>query len=153
MIPLVLLILGFLLIFIEFYVPGGVIGLIGGLMVFGSLILFAMESDSPLAIAGYLIAIVVAMIFLVKLALWRIRTAKPSKSIYSDAHQKGFQASHFDHSAIGKKGVVVTDLKPGGYILLEGKQLQALSQSGYLVKGTEVLVVGGEEESLIVKKV
>lgn len=153
MTPFILLILGFVLIFIEFYLPGAIMGTAGGLMVFASIILFAMQSQSPWEIAVYVIATGIALGFLIKFALWRIRTAKPNSSIYSDDSQDGFQASSFDASAIGKHGVVVTDLKPGGHIVVDGKRVQAISQSGYLVKGSEVLVIGGQEESLIVKPV
>lgn len=66
--------------------------------------------------------------------------------------QTGYQASEYDTSAIGKKGVVLADLKPGGYILVEGKQHPAISISGYIPKGEEVEIVGGQEQSLMVKK-
>ncbi|WP_052236405.1 NfeD family protein [Candidatus Protochlamydia amoebophila] len=72
-------------------------------------------------------------------------------SIYLKKDQKGFQASEYDRNAIGKLGMVLTDLKPGGYILIEGKQHQAISLTGYISKGEEVIVVSGQEESLIVK--
>lgn len=153
MMPFLLLALGFLLIFLEFYVPGAVLGVSGGLLVFASIIVFAMQTQSPIEIAIFVAIAIVGIVFLIKFALWRIRTAKPQYSIYSDDAQNGYQASSFDAAAIGKKGVVVTDLKPGGHILVDGKRLQAISQSGYLTKGSEVLVIGGQEESLIVKKI
>lgn len=153
MTPFILLAIGLVLIFIEFYLPGAIMGVTGGALVFGSLIMFAMQSGSPLAITAYVICVGLVLAGLVKFAMWRIRTAKPDQSIYSDDAQVGYQASSFDASMIGKKGIVVTDLKPGGHILVDGKRLQAISQSGYLVKGAEVLVLGGQEESLIVKHV
>lgn len=150
MMPYVFLMLGLLLVLIEFYLPGAIMGITGGILIVISIILFALEAASPIWIMLYIIAVAVAVIYLIKFALWRIRTAKPSRSIYLNSDQTGYQASSYDASAIGKTGVVVTDLKPGGHILVEGKRLQAISQSGYLVKGTEVLVLGGQEESLIV---
>jgi len=150
-IPWILLAIGFILIFLEFYLPGAIMGITGGILVFASIILFSLQTQSPWAIAAYVVGVGVGLGLLIKFALWRIRTAKPDYSIYSDADQEGFQASQFDLSMVGKKGVVVTDLKPGGHILVEGKRLQAISRSGYLVKGTEVTVIGGQEESLIVK--
>lgn len=153
MTPFIMLLLGLALIFLEFYIPGAVMGIAGGLLVFSSMILFAMHSQSPLAITLYVIGTLVCLGFLIKFAIWRIRTAKPDYSIYSDKDQEGYQASHFDASAIGKKAIVVTDLKPGGHIMVEGKTMQAISQSGYITKGSEVLVVGGQEESLIVKQI
>lgn len=153
MMPFLLLAIGLLLIFIEFYVPGAVMGIVGGIMVFISMILFAMESQSPWEITFYVIMVGIILGVLIKFALWRIRTAKPSRSIYSADNQQGFRADSFDASLIGKRGVVVTDLKPGGHILVEGKRVQAISQNNYLTKGTEVLVIGGQEDSLIVKSI
>lgn len=149
--PFVLLLLGLILIFLEFYVPGAIMGITGGILVLASIVIFAMQSQSPLAIILYIVGSAIAVGLLIKFALWRIRNAKPDYSIYSDAAQNGYQASEFDFSTIGKKGIVVTDLKPGGHILIDGVRHQAISQSGYIVKGSEVIVIGGQEESLIVK--
>jgi membrane-bound serine protease (ClpP class) len=153
MTPYLFLLLGLLLILIEFYLPGAVMGVAGGILVLTSIVLFAMQTSSPWWILLYLTGVVIVLIYLVKFALWRIRTAKPSRSIYLNSDQTGYQASSFDASVIGKTGVVVTDLKPGGHILVDGKRLQAISQSGYLTKGTEVVVLSGQEESLIVKQI
>lgn len=149
--PYVLLILGMLLIFLEFYVPGAVMGICGGAMVFVSIILFAMESQSILLTLLYTTGVVICLVLLFKFALHRIRTAKPGQSIFSDSSQEGYVASHVDKSVIGKNGIVDTDLRPSGHIIVDGKRLQALSQSGYITKGSEITVIGGQESSLIVK--
>lgn len=148
--PYVLWALGLLLIFLEFYLPGAVLGILGGIFILAAIYQFVAEGAGPLATVAFLLGVASSVSILIKFTLWRIRTAKPDYSIYSNADQKGYIASHYDKSAIGKTGHVSSDLKPGGYIMIEGKQHQALSQSGYVVKGTEVLVIGGQEESLIV---
>lgn len=153
MIPFILLAIGLLLILAEFYLPGAIMGISGGVMVIASIVQFAMDSGSPLWISVYVFGVAIAVGLLIKFALWRIPRARPGRSIYLTGDQKGYQASTYDATTIGKTGIVVTDLKPGGHILVEGKRLQAISQSGYLVKGTEVIVLGGQEESLIVKRV
>jgi membrane-bound ClpP family serine protease len=63
----------------------------------------------------------------------------------------GYVASQFDKSAIGKEAIVLSDLKPGGYILIDGQKLQAISNEGYIPQGCHVEVIGGQEESLMVK--
>jgi membrane-bound serine protease (ClpP class) len=148
---LVLLALGLLLIFIEFYLPGAVMGVAGGIFVAASIFLFAAEVNAAWAVILYLAAVIVVLVYLVKFALWKIRTTKPDRSIYLDSSQEGYVASHYDQKAIGKQGTVLADLKPGGYILIDGVQHQALSEGGYLPKGSLVEVIGGQEESLIVK--
>lgn len=149
--PFILWGLGLILIVIECYLPGAIMGILGGILIFTGIILFAMQGHSPWWNALYLLANLISVGYIIKFALWRIRSAKPEHSIYSNKNQEGYIASHYDLSAVGKKGTVLTDLKPGGYILIEGKQHQALSKEGYITKGTEVLVIGGQEQSLIVK--
>lgn len=149
--PFILLAIGFLLVFLEFYLPGAIMGIAGGGFILASLILFAMQTSSPLAITVFVVGICLGLVLLVKFAIWRIRTAKPQRSIYSNASQDGYQAVSYDASAIGKEGIVLTDLKPGGFILVEGKQQPAISKEGYLSKGTKIKVIGGEESNLIVR--
>ena len=95
---------------------------------------------------------IAGVIGVIKFALWRIPRTGPEYSIYSRGDQEGFQASSFDAGAIGKVGVVLTDLKPGGYIIVDHVQHQALSEVGYISAGTSIRVVRGEGESLIVVK-
>lgn len=148
-----LLALGLLLILFEFYLPGAVMGILGGLLVVASIVLFASQSTSIIATTIFVLGAATCIIFLIRFALRRIVKAKPDYSIYLHKDQEGYQASSYDHTAIGKTGIVLSDLKPGGYILIEGKQYQALSVSGYLSKGTEVVVISGQEESLMVKSI
>ncbi len=151
MTPFILLALGLVLVFIEFYLPGIILGTIGAILIFASMFLFVQQSESAVAIILYIIGCLAAVALLIKYALWKIPRTKGMFSIYSDKDQQGYQASSYDVSAIGKEGVVLSDLKPGGYILINGAQHQALSQAGYIEKGTKVAVIGGEGESLIVK--
>lgn len=151
--PYFLAILGFIFIFIEFYIPGAIMGVLGGILTATSIFLFIEQNDSWIAISLYIGAIILCLGLLFKFALWRIKTAKPEFSIYSGGSQDGYKASRYDHDAIGKTATVLSDLKPGGYIILDGKQLQAISESGYIVKGSKVLVISGQEESLIVKQI
>jgi membrane-bound ClpP family serine protease len=151
MLPFVMTAIGFFLIFIEFFLPGGIFGILGGLMLVWSVYIFSTLYTSPIWIIIYGLVIILLLPILFKFTLWRIRTAKPGYSIYSNADQAGYVATKFDKSAIGKVGTVLTDLKPGGQILVDGKRNEAISLSGYLPKGTEIIVVNGDGDSLNVK--
>jgi len=147
----VLLIMGLLLILVEFYLPGAVMGIIGAILIFSSTVVVYLEYSSLLGLFVYFLICCIAIALTVKFAVWIIPKSKSKESIYLSSDQAGFKASHYDKSVIGKTAVVVTDLKPGGHILVDGKRLQAISQNGYIVKGSLVLILGGEEESLKVK--
>lgn len=151
MLPFIILAAGLLLIYCEFYLPGGILGTLGVMVVIGSIVIFALQYPSPLLIFLYTIGTVILMVLLFKYALWRIKNAPPGTSIYSENDQEGYIASTFDENAIGKIGVVESDLRPGGHIVVEGRKQLAISQSGYITKGEEVIVIAGQGESLTVK--
>lgn len=148
-----LLLLGLLLVFIEFFVPGMVMGIAGGILIFLSIVKFASESNSAIAIILYILFAFSSLALLIKYTLWKIRTTKTGFSIYSNKDQQGYFASEYDKKAIGKKGIVLTDLKPGGYISIDGVTHQAISLTGYIPKEAKVIVVSGEAESLYVKEI
>lgn len=152
MIPYLLVLLGLLLILAEFYLPGGVIGVLGGISILSGIVIFASGTTSVIALILFIFGTAIAVGFLIRYALWRIVNTKPQYSIYSNDDQEGYVASTYDHSAIGKRGIVIADLKPGGFILVEGRQHPAISLSGYIPKGEEVSIVGGQEQSLMVTK-
>lgn len=151
MTPFLLVILGLLLILFEFYLPGAVLGTLGGISILVGIFLFASQTSSLIAILLFILGSVIAVGLLIRFAIWRIKNAKPQYSIYSNDNQEGYQASSYDKHAIGKTGIVIADLKPGGYILVDGQQQPAISISGYIPKGESVVVIGGQEQSLMVK--
>lgn len=152
MLPFILLAAGLLLIFFEFFLPGGILGSIGAVVVIASIVVFALQFDSLMLIVLYTLGSIVLVGLLFRFALWRIRHGEPGKTIYSDDAQEGYFASSYDKSAIGKTGVVDTDLRPGGHIIVDGIRHSAISLSGYIPKGEKIKVTGGQGESLTVKK-
>lgn len=145
--------LGLLMLFFEFFLPGAIFAAIGILLLGLSAFFFISEATSIFSIATFLFFLLLSIFLVLKGAIYSIKRSKSSRSIYSDDSQEGFVASSFDLSAIGKRGTVLSDLKPGGYILIDGKRTQAISKSGYIASGCEVEVVSGQEETLIVKSV
>lgn len=150
--PYTLLALGLFFIYIEFYIPGMVMGICGGLLLIASLFLFIISSTSYVYSLGFFILILLLLFALIKFALWHIPRIKPGNSIYLKSDQEGYLASTFDKEAIGKEGIVLTDLKPGGYIEVDKKQHAAISLSGYMSAGEKVIVLRGEGDSLIVTR-
>lgn len=151
MIATLLLFVGLLLVFLEFFLPGGIMGTAGGLIIVGSVVLFALDSDSPIAVFLFVVGALLSLALVIKFALWRIQHSKSRSGLFSLDDQSGYRAPAFDETLIGKTGTVLTDLKPSGHVLIAGTRCQGISQSGYILKDTEVVVIGGKEAYLIVK--
>ena len=150
MIPYILLFVGLLLIFIEFFLPGGVLAIAGGVLLILGIIYFAVQSTSGVAVLFFTIGTILLLGILVKFTLWRMRRGHLGKSIFLGTHQEGYIASHFDPADIGKIGIAINDLKPAGHILVENKRLQAVAKVGYIPKGTNIKIIGGEGAHFIV---
>jgi membrane-bound ClpP family serine protease len=65
----------------------------------------------------------------------------------------GYVACSCDAALIGRQALCLSDLKPSGHILVEGKSFQALSESGYLYKDAAVLISGTRGGCYLVKQV
>jgi membrane-bound ClpP family serine protease len=142
-------IVGLVLIFLEFFLPGAILAVIGTLCLLVSL---GLCFSTYAAIWGtfYLFILLLTVYLTCRLALWRIKRSKGSGNFYLSDTQEGYTASSFDQSLIGKEAIVSTELKPAGHILVEGKLLQAISETGFISKGVKVQIVGGKGSHLIV---
>ena len=139
---------GLLLIFLEFFLPGAVMAVGGGLLLLASLYFFHMENPSALLFFAYLIGLAGLVYGVIRLAMWSVK-----KKIRSAADQEGFTAVSYPIEMIGKIGSAVTDLRPSGHIVIDGKSFQAVAKTGYINKNCPVEVLSGEGSHLIVNEV
>jgi len=148
---IVLALVGFLLIFLEFYLPGGVMGAAGAIVLVASVVVYTSTTDSLLFILLFIAIEAIILALLIRYTLSRIRKNSGKESIYLDTDQAGYRAPSYTHEAVGKAAVTVTRLNPAGHISIDGVHHQAVSQSGYIEKGEKVTVVQGRGAYLIVK--
>jgi membrane-bound ClpP family serine protease len=149
---LFLLFVALLLIYSEFYLPGGIMGTAGTLFIVVSIFVFSEASDSILPVLLFTVAAFVGVALTIKLALSRIRAHGGEQTIFLASDQEGYRAPVYEKELIGSQGIVDTSMSPSGHILIGGKRYQAVSQTGYLEKGLSVRVVGGKSADLIVKE-
>lgn len=144
--------IAFLLIYLEFFAPGGILGTLGGVFLIISISLFFWQIDNPLWGFVYLGLMIAVLIGTIKLALARIRRSGAKNTFCSTSSQEGYQASLFDTEVIGEKGKALTNLKPAGHIVIGDQRYQAVSEGAYIRKGEAVIVLRGEGARLIVRK-
>jgi len=150
--PYLLLFVGLLLIFLECYLPGAVMGISGSVLLLLAVILFSMDSKSLFEVLLFIIGTLIAVFAVIRLALWHIRSTGRRKTIFLDSDQEGYRASSFDAHLMGKTGKALADMRPGGYVLIDGKKYQAISVSGFIPQEAEIEVISGQGESLIVRQ-
>lgn len=153
MIGFISIAVGLLLIFIEFFVPGGIFAVFGLLAIFGGIALFIYEGASLAVVVSALLGSLIGSILTCYLALWVVRRTGKSGSIFLTTDQEGFRTSSYDPALKERVGIAHTDLKPGGFVMIDGVKYAAYAPGGFVERGTKVIVVDVEGETIKVRKV
>lgn len=143
--------IGLLCFYLEFFIPGGILAIIGGVLVIGSSILFCLKADSYFLGFLYVIVLLLSSIFTCILALRHMRRSGSRNSFFLQSDQKGFTAEKIEEELVGKTGIVSTELKPAGHVRIDGKIYQATSEGPFLPKGSPIEVIELKGSRVIVQ--
>ncbi|MEM8727403.1 MAG: NfeD family protein [Chlamydiota bacterium] len=141
--------LSLILIALEFFVPGAILGILGGVGLCLSILFFAWKSQSLWQAMIFAVVIIVLLVLTIKMTL---RKLKQKPALFAKEEQSGYLASEFDQKLIGKSAKALTDLRPSGHIEVEDQSYQAVSENLYVKKGESVTIIAGEGARLIVRK-
>jgi membrane-bound ClpP family serine protease len=148
-----LFVIGILLILAEVIVPGGILGTIGGLMMFGGCILAFMNYGSLGGLAAVLVALILGGGALY-LEFRYLPKTKLGKRAFLNAEISGVSAAFGKEALdlIGKSAEAITLLSPSGYILVDGRRYEAFCQSGQAPVGSLLEIIGADNFRLIVSQ-
>lgn len=138
--------IGITLIALEVIIPGGILGVIGALTIFGGCAWAYYElgpMDGTIASAS---AFVVTGLILWLEFRFLPKRAFLTKSVTSVSSSYGEEAQEL----VGKPAEAVTTLSPSGYVRIEGKRYEAFCEGGHTKAGTALTVVGADNFRLIV---
>ena len=146
----VLLGTGVLLLSLEIFVPGGVLGIIGGLMIMSTIFmsLFIFEKY------GVLIAFLILIFAVAVLILWISIFPKTylGKRVSLSDTLKTAKSNDDRKDLIGAEGVVVSELRPSGFAKINGKKLDVVSSGGLIEEGKDIVVTNVEGFRIVVKE-
>ncbi len=142
-------ILGFALIILDLlFLPGGFLVVGGAALIFFSVYLNGKAYGAPSAIIHMLICIAITP----KLIKWSLGRIALKKEMNKDDGYVGVE----DHSdMIGCPGAAFSDLRPSGMVALDNHDdhLDCVAESGYIEKGSRVMIVEERGPSLIVRQI
>lgn len=144
--------IGLILLAAEVLVPGGILGIAGGLALFAGCVV----SFIRLGASGGLIAVVIAMLaaFVVFYIQFKILPKTRIGKRFFLKREITATSTALQDSArdlIGKAALSATVLSPSGYVTIDGKRYEAVSQSGQISPGTELEVIDANHFQLTVK--
>ncbi len=149
---LILLIVGFVLVVVEMYVPGfGFPGIAGSICIVGGIALYA-RTD---VVAWLVMTVIVVALLCVALSISirsaaRGRLAK-SKLVLNEVATTEVSENDLSYY-VGKTGCATTILRPAGIGEFEGVKLNILSDGEFIPEGAQVTVTKVEGNRIFVRK-
>ena len=150
---IVLVVAGLMFIGAEVFVPGGILGTLGGLALFASAIIaFHLFPPSVATAIAFGMIIMVGVV----IALWiRIFPRTPAgrrMTVSLDLKQaKGTDDSL--EALVGKTGVTTSALRPAGFVEIGGHRIDVVTQGDMLDAGIPVRVAAIEGNRVVVEPV
>lgn len=150
----VIFILGVILLCVElFLIPGfgitGIFGIIG--IVAGLFISFGIHN---IAVASFVIfiSLLIDIILIILIARFMSKSKDFKDKITLDSDTSGYHSSVSYDDLMGKEGVADTFFRPSGYIVIDGKKYDAVSEGEFIDKGSNLKVILVEGNRIVVKK-
>ncbi|MGN1387579.1 MAG: nodulation protein NfeD [Bacillus sp. (in: firmicutes)] len=150
---LLLFIIGLIFILLEFFVPGGILGILGLSAVVGSL--FMAGENNTLIAVSLLIAIMVSLtvsILLVKVFNKNMKFFK--KMVLKDATttEEGYVSNVNRVELLGKIGTALTPLRPAGIASFNDERVDVVTEGSFIDQDSEVIVVKVEGSRIVVRE-
>lgn len=152
LLPIILQLVGVVVIIAEIILPSGGILSIAALGVFGySLFIVFNEISMTIGfsfVAADLILIPVLVILGLKLLA---RSPVTLRKTLSRKEGVSSQSSELE-SYVGRQGTAVTDLRPAGIAVINGKRVDVVTRGEYLEKDSAIIVTAVTGNQIIVRK-
>ena len=152
MLFLTLLFCGFLLLAVEIFVPGGVLGTLGAVALFGAVIsAFAVFGPQT----GFLVAILMLILMAVGLVLWirRFPNTPIGRALTLSKDGQSFKLdSEANPPLVGAEGSAQTDLRPAGIAVINGRRMDVVAEGEWIAAGTPVRVISAKGNHVTVRR-
>jgi membrane-bound serine protease (ClpP class) len=144
---------GDLLILIEGFLPGGILGLAGVFCIALASYFAYQEYGGPLAPTLTFILGAFGAIIIIFIEFKWLSKSKLGKNLFLSSSTDGISNKELPgEEIIGQTGKTLTEHKPEGITLLKGINYDAYSEDGFLPKETSIIVTGTDDFRIRIKK-
>ncbi|CAH0140766.1 hypothetical protein SRABI96_00471 [Peribacillus sp. Bi96] len=151
---LAMFIIGVILVLVEFFIPGGIIGLLGFTAIVGSL--FLASGDPVHMTISLLIAITVSiLVFILLVKVFGKQMKFFRKMILTDATktEQGYVSNPNRVDLLGVSGKALTDLRPSGTALMNDERVDVVTEGSFISKGSSIIIVKVEGSRVVVREI
>ncbi|SNS59815.1 membrane-bound serine protease (ClpP class) [Bacillus sp. OK838] len=151
---LAMFIIGVILVLVEFFIPGGIIGLLGFTAIVGSL--FLASGDPVNMTISLLIAVTVSiLVFILLVKVFGKQMKFFRKMILTDATktEQGYVSNPNRVDLLGMEGKALTDLRPSGTALIKDERVDVVTEGSFISKGSSIMIVKVEGSRVVVREI
>ncbi|MFZ0709433.1 MAG: NfeD family protein [Terrimicrobiaceae bacterium] len=148
----VLVIVGFLMLAAEVFVPGMVLGLLGGLCLSGAVIVAFLYYD---ALTGSIVFVGVCVVTVAGFFAWMAafpHTAIGRRIMLQKTHSQGVGERGSSSALLGAHGRSLTPLRPAGTASIGGRKVDVVAESDFIAVDEPIVVVREEGLRTVVRK-
>ncbi len=142
-----LLALGYILLFLEIFVPGGVLGVLGALaIIYACYLAFGLSAGSGVAAVGLSVVVAIVAVRLV------VRSRIGRKLVLEDRGVGDWKAAEEGlETLVGRRGRTLTTLRPAGMAEFDDRRLDVVADSEFLDAGVAVRITEVEGNRVVVE--
>ena len=142
---------GLLLMFLEMFLPGLIAGVVGGIM----LIVAIVMSYDHYGAAGGNAALVIGLTLSGIMWWWwatHFQNTRFGKRMTLQTSVDGKTATQLLTEFVGQNGTAVTDLRPAGTVVIDGRRVDAISDGEFIENGQNVRVLRAQGICVVVRR-
>lgn len=148
----ILCLAAFFLLSLEVFLPDLVLGIVGVLCLVGACVM-AFQAFEPAT--AMLVSVVLVTVTLAGFFVWLVKMPDSRVgqriSLSTDLHES--KSSVDESPLLGKRGVAETDLRPGGFVRVEGQKLDVVCNRGYVETGSGVEIIEARGNHIVVREI
>jgi len=148
---LILFIVGILLLALEVFMPGAVLGILGGV----AMILGCVTAFAKLGTAGGFLAVAIALTLLgltIFLEFYLLPRTRLGRQMFVHSTSGANQKPVAPEELVGRQAEALTTLAPSGYVSVDGRRYEAFCQTGHAARGALLRVTGRDSFRLVVSE-
>lgn len=150
----ILLVLGIVLLIAEFFVPGGILGVLGAISILVSLFMTGYN------VTHMAMSIAIALILAITVAVILYRRIGLEKGIFRHivltdrtTTDLGYVSTEVRDELLDQEGIAVTPLRPTGVVMIGNERVDVVSEGHFIEKGKKVKVVHVEGLRVVVREI
>ena len=144
---------GLVLMALEVYVPGFILGSIGICLMAAAAVVCYQEAGRVAALALVSVEVVLSLVVVFSSLKYFPQTRLGRKMILATSQTGTSSQTERSVDLIGREGVAQSLLRPAGVALVDGKRLDVVAESGMIERGKPIKIVAVQENRIVVRAV